>query len=292
MGTDIGGSIRLPAAWCGVFGFKPSLGRIPIDPPYPGRVAGPICRRVDDAALAMRVLSLPDARDAMSLPYQAIDWAALDVNVKGLRIGLLADAGWGLGVDPEIAAAVDAAARAFERAGAVVQTMAPFSTREMADGMDRFWRMRAWLDIAALTDERRALVLPYIRRWAEGGARIAGADLLRAYNQMAALRDAAVRACRGFDFVLSPVAPVAAFGAAMASPLDDPSLPFEHIAFTLPFNMSEQPAASVPCAHRAAGLPIGLQIVGQRHDDLGVLRLAKAWERLRGPLPAWPDPPK
>jgi len=100
-----------------------------------------------------------------------------------------------------------------------------------------------------------------------------------------------VASTQRFDFVLSPVAPNVAFPAEWASPLNDPERPFEHIAFTLPYNMSEQPAASVNCGFTAAGLPIGLQIAGHRHDDLGVLRLARAWERLRGPQHAWPQPP-
>jgi Asp-tRNA(Asn)/Glu-tRNA(Gln) amidotransferase A subunit family amidase len=288
VGTDIGGSIRLPAGWCGVYGLKPSLGRIPIHPPYAGRVAGPMTRTVEDAALMMRTLSRPDWRDAMSLPWQDIDWAALDIEVKGLKLGLMMDAGWGLAVDPEVAAAVQAAARAFEAAGATVEPMKPCSTREMADGLDRFWRMRSWLDYIALPPERQALVLPYIRAWIASGATLSGPQVFHGYSQMGALRDAAVAACQRFDFVLSPVSPVPSYPAEWASPINDPERPFEHIAFTLPFNMSEQPAASIDCGHTAAGLPIGLQIVGHRHDDLGVLRLSRAWERLRPPPRPWP----
>lgn len=291
LGTDIGGSIRLPASWCGVFGFKPSLGRIPIDPPYPGRVAGPITRRVDDAASVMRVLSLPDARDTMSLPYQPIDWSRLEIDLEGLRLGLHLDAGWGLEVDPETRTMVEAAARAFEAAGAVVERLAPFTTRAMADGMDRFWRMRSWLDLQKLPVARRDKVLPYIRRWAEAAAGYGAAEVFEGYSQMGALRDASVRATSAFDFVLSPVSPVPTFAAERASPVDDPERPFEHIAFTLPYNMSEQPCASVPAGLSADGRPIGLQIVGARHDDLGVLRLARAWERLRPALPDWPARP-
>ena len=288
LGTDIGGSIRLPAGWCGVFGLKPSLGRVPIQPPYAGRVAGPMTRTVEDAALMMAVLAQPDWRDTMSLPVQAIDWAALDIDVKGLKIGLMMDAGWGLDVDAEVAGAVTAAARRFEEAGAIVEALAPISTREMADGMDRFWRMRFWLDLSALPEERQHKVLPYLRAWVASGARLSAAQVFHGYSQMGALRDAAVTACQPFDFVLSPVSPVPSFAAEWASPLDDPERPFEHIAFTLPFNMSEQPAASIDCGHTAAGLPIGLQIIGHRHDDLGVLRLARAWERLRPPPRPWP----
>jgi aspartyl-tRNA(Asn)/glutamyl-tRNA(Gln) amidotransferase subunit A len=208
--------------------------------------------------------------------------------VRGLKIGLLMDAGWGMAVEPETAAAVQAAAHAFEAAGAIVEPLRAFSTREMADGMDRFWRMRSWLDICALPDERRIKVLPYIREWVESAAELSAAQLFHGYSQMAALRDAAVSACQPFDFVLSPVSPVPAFAAEWASPLNDPQRPFEHIAFTLPFNMSEQPGLSINCGYTKAGLPIGLQIVGHRHDDVGVLQMARAWEGMRPAQLPWP----
>jgi len=291
LGTDIGGSLRLPAGWCGIFTLKPSLGRIPIHPPYAGRVAGPMTRTVADAALSLQVLTLPDARDTMSLPYAPLDWRQLDRDPRGLKIGLLMDAGWGLPVEPEVRAAVDAAARAFEAAGAVVEPVPPFMTREMADGMDRFWRMRSWLDISALPPGRRAKVLPYITEWARGGERLTGAEVFHGYSQMGAMRDAAVAACRRFDVLLSPVSPMPAYAAELASPTDDPQQPFEHIAFTLAFNMSEQPAASINCGYTAHGLPIGLQIVGARHDDLGVLQVARLWEQIRPAQHPWPEPP-
>jgi len=152
--------------------------------------------------------------------------------------------------------------------------------------------MRSWLDISALPPERRERVLPYIRAWVETGATLSASELFAGYSQMAALRDAAITACQPYDFVLSPVSPVVSFPAEWASPINDPLRPFEHIAFTLPFNMSEQPAASIPCGVSREGMPIGLQIVGHRHDDWGVLKLARAFERLREPLPQWPDPPE
>jgi Asp-tRNA(Asn)/Glu-tRNA(Gln) amidotransferase A subunit family amidase len=291
VGTDIGGSIRLPAGWCGVFGLKPSLGRVPIKPPYAGRVAGPMTRTVRDAALLMRLLSRPDWRDTTSLPYQDIPWDRLTREPKGLKIGLQLDAGWGLAVDPEIRAAVQAAARAFEAAGAIVEPMAPFMTREMIDGMDRFWRLRSWLDISALPAARREKVLPYIRAWAEGGAGIDAAQLFHGYSQMGAMREAAVAACRRFDFVLSPTSPVPTYAAEWPGPTNDPRQPLEHIGFTLPFNMSEQPSASIACGCTAAGLPIGLQITGRRHDDLGVLQAAALYEQLRPAQRPWPQPP-
>ena len=288
VGTDIGGSIRLPAGWCGLVGFKPSGGRIPIKPPYAGRVAGPMTRSVDDAAWLMTVLARPDARDTMSLPHQAIAWRTLTRDVRGLKLGLQLDAGWGLDVEPETRAAIEAAARGFEAAGAIVEPVPAFSSREMADGMDHFWRMRSHLDLQALPPERRAKVLPYIRDWAEGGAALSGAEVFHGYSQMGALREAAVAAGRCFDFVLSPVSPVPSFAAEWASPINDPAWPFEHIAFTLPYNMSEQPAISVHCGFTHGGLPIGLQIAGARHDDLGVLQLARAWEQMRPPMRPWP----
>jgi aspartyl-tRNA(Asn)/glutamyl-tRNA(Gln) amidotransferase subunit A len=291
IGTDIGGSIRLPAGWCGVFGLKPSLGRIPIKPPYAGRVAGPMTRTVADAALMMAELSRPDWRDATSLPYEAIAWDTSALDPKGLKIGLLLDAGWGLPLDAEIAAAVQAAARAFERAGSIVQPLAPFTTREMADGIDRFWRLRSWLDISALPAERREKVLPFIRDWVAPGEHLSAAQLFHGWSQIAVLRDAAVAACQPFDFVLSPVSPVSAYAADWPSPTNDPQRAMEHIGFTLPYNMSEQPAASVDCGATAAGMPIGLQIVGRRHDDLGVLRLARTWEQMRPTPRPWPVPP-
>jgi Asp-tRNA(Asn)/Glu-tRNA(Gln) amidotransferase A subunit family amidase len=295
IGTDIGGSIRLPAAWCGVFGLKPSGGRVPIQPPYLGRVAGPITRRVGDAALLMEALSRPDWRDATSLPAQSIAWRDIEADaadtLRGRRIGLLMDADWGLPLEPEIAAAVQGAAQVFESAGAIVEPLAPFSTREMADGINLFWRMRSWLDISALPPERRARVLPFIRQWVAAATGFSAAQLFHGYSQFAALRDAAVAACQPFDFVLSPVAPVSAFAAEWAMPTNDPLRAMEHIAYTLPWNMSEQPAASIDCGHTAGGLPIGLQIIGARHDDLGVLRLARAWEQLRPAPRPWPALP-
>jgi Asp-tRNA(Asn)/Glu-tRNA(Gln) amidotransferase A subunit family amidase len=134
-------------------------------------------------------------------------------------------------------------------------------------------------------------VLPYIRQWVSTGATLTAADVFHGYSQMGAIREAAVAACQPFDYVLSPVNPVPHYPADWASPINDPMRPFEHIAFTLPYNMSEQPAASVDCGVTRDGVPIGLQIAGRRHDDLGVLRMARAWEEMRGAFRPWPRPP-
>jgi aspartyl-tRNA(Asn)/glutamyl-tRNA(Gln) amidotransferase subunit A len=294
LGTDIGGSLRLPASWCGIFTLKPSLGRIPIDPPYMGRAAGPMTRSVGDAALMMQVLSRPDARDSMSLPTEVIDWAGFDVSpdhLRGLHVGLLLDAGCGLAVDPEIQAAVEHAARLFEAAGAIVEPMQPFMSQAMLDGMDHFWRMRSLVDMKALRPDQRAKVLPYIREWAESAAGFSGEHVFRGFSQFHATRVAAVQACARFDYVISPVSPNMPAAAEAPSPTNDPLRPLEHIGFTVPFNMSEQPAASVNCGYAASGLPIGLQIAGQRFDDLGVLRVARAFEQVRDTQRPWPLPP-
>jgi aspartyl-tRNA(Asn)/glutamyl-tRNA(Gln) amidotransferase subunit A len=286
LGTDIGGSIRLPAGWCGLVGLKPSHGRVPIKPGYAGRVAGPLTRTVEDAALMLAVLAQPDARDPTQLPPGPVQPRSIEP--RGLSIGLWLDAGWGEAVQPEVEAAVVAAAHAFERAGAIVEPLPAFTTREMADGIDRFWRMRSWLDISALLPERRARVLPYILDWVAPAAGYDGATVFRGYSQMQALREAANASCEPFDFVLSPVSPMPAFPVHQASPLHDPARPFEHIAFTLPFNMSEQPALAINAGYTAAGLPIGLQIIGRRFDDAGVLALGALWEQLRPAQQPWP----
>lgn len=290
VGTDIGGSIRLPAGWCGVVGLKPSFGRVPIDPAYYGRVAGPMTRNVTDAALMMRELARPDARDGMSLPPQEIDWLALDLDPRGLRIGVQIEAGIGLPLSDDVRRAVSDAAARFAAAGAIVEEVSPCLTREMLDGLDDFWRQRAWADIGALPPRERDRVLPYIVAWAKGGETLSGERVYRGMSQMQAIRDASLKQIAPFDLIISPVSPVPSFPAHLASPIDDPARPFEHIVFTVAANMSDQPSMAVPAAMTASGLPIGIQITGRRFDDLGVLRAARLWERLRAPLPDWPRP--
>src|SRR5712671_2362611 len=208
LGTDIGGSVRLPAGWCGLVGLKPSLGRIPIDPPYVGRVAGPITRTVDDAALMMSVLSKPDRRDGMSLPAHTINWKALDKSSRKLRIGLMLDLGVGQALEQEVRDVAVKAARAFESAGAVVTEVPGVLTREMLDGLDAFWRVRSWdEDLSGLTPAERARALPYIYKWAESGAKLTGVDVIRGFNATMAIRSAAAKLFADIDYVVSPVSP-------------------------------------------------------------------------------------
>ena len=164
-------------------------------------------------------------------------------------------------------------------------------TRAMLDGMDDFWRMRAWLDISALREERRARILPFIVAWAKRGATLSGERVFRGFSQMAAMREAAVAACRPYDVVLSPTSPIAAFAAELPAPTNDPRASVR--AHRLHARLQHERAAGGEHRLRphAAGLPIGLQIVGHRHDDLGVLQVARAWEAMRPAPPPWPEPP-
>lgn len=288
LGTDIGGSIRLPAALCGAVGLKPSFGRIPVSPPFLGRVAGPLTRSVADAVLAMQVLSRPDARDYMSLPPADLAWSAEPLPLRGLKLGLCLYTGIGSEPEAAVADATLAAARLFEQAGARVEPVAPFLTRAMLDGLDGFWRTRFASDIAHFSESQRAKILPYIRAWIEGGAALSGQDVYRGFAQIPAMSQAANAATAPYDYVLLPVWPTVSFPAEQASPLDDPARPFEHIGYCVSFNMSEQPALSLNCGYSELGMPIGLQIVGRRFDDVGVLRMGAAFERLRGPQRPWP----
>ncbi|MGA0613116.1 amidase [Paracoccus sp. KR1-242] len=288
LGTDIGGSIRLPAGWTGLFGLKPSLGRVPIDPYYTGRVVGPMTPTVDDAALLMRTVTRPDWRDATAVKPEEIDWDAGPTDVRGMRIGLMVDAGCGLPVHPEVAAAIAAAARQFEANGAIIIPIPGVLTREMLDGLDIAWRARFWGQMLKLPTEAREKILPYIREWAEVGASASPVAVAEGFDQTFAMRRAANEALHGLDFILSPVNPMQSYPADWPSPTNDPARPFEHIAFTVAWNMGEQPAASIHCGMTSTGIPIGLQIVGHRFDDLGVMRVARAYEEWRGPITTWP----
>jgi aspartyl-tRNA(Asn)/glutamyl-tRNA(Gln) amidotransferase subunit A len=292
IGTDIGGSIRLPAGWCGLVGLKPSLGRVPIDPPYVGRVAGPMTRIVDDAALMMSVLSKPDRRDGMSLPPDDIHWKTLEKSPRKLRLGLMLDLGVGLPLERPVREVAVKAAKAFESAGAIVTEVKGILSREMLDGLDNFWRARMWDDLEKLAPAERAKVLPYIYKWGESGAKLSGVEVIRGFNATMQIRAAAAKLFCELDYVISPVSPVVNFPAELAGPTNDPYKPFEHICYTVPWNMSENPAISINGGYDEHGFPIGVQIVGRRFDDLGVLAMAKTFEGLRGPQRPWPSPPK
>ncbi|WP_433159753.1 amidase [Kribbella sp. CA-247076] len=284
LGTDIGGSIRLPAGWCGVVGLKPTHGRVAVGNPYPGRAIGPLTRTAADAALALTVISGYDPRDHTSLPPASDNFGA---EVAGLRVALLLDAGVGLPVDPEVSAAVSSAAAVLEKGDAIVEPIEPIITRGMLDGLDSFWRVRSAADIAALPEERRAKVLPQIREWVSTAGELSGFDVFHGYSQMGAMASAVGAVFRSYDVILSPVAPITAFPAELAYPTDDPSRPFEHIAFTVPYNMSQHPATTVNVGWSSSGLPIGAQVAVPHHQDLKALALAAYLDTERR---EWPNP--
>ena len=292
LGTDIGGSVRLPATHCGIFALKPSLGRVPVYPPYIGRVTGPMTRDVRAAAALMNLLSKPDARDFMSLPYQETDYTRLDaLEPKRLKIGLLTDMGAGLAPHPEIVAAAKAAAKALEAAGAAVEEMKPVITPALLDGMSRFFEARSYNDFAAMPAAKQAKVLPFIAQWCTWRAKdFSGRDVMAAYAAYVTLRDVTVSATAPYDFVICPTSPILPYEAELPAPGNDPRNALPHIAFTVPFSMSEQPAASLNWTFSTGGLPIGVQVIGRRFDDLGVLKLSAWLEQARPAQKPWPNP--
>ena len=201
------------------------------------------------------------------------------------------DLGVGQALEKPVREVVVKAAKAFEAAGAVVTEVDGVLTREMLDGLDNFWRARLWDDLSKLSAGERGKTLPYILNWAEAGAKLSGVDVIRGFNATMAIRAAAAKLFADIDYVISPVSPVVKFAAELAAPLNDPDRPFEHITYTVPWNMSENPAVSINGGYDSKGFPIGVQIVGRRFDDLGVLGMAKAFEGLRGPQKPWPAPP-
>lgn len=287
VGSDIGGSVRLPATWHGLASLKPSEGLIPLDAPYLGRAAGPLARRVGDVAALMSVIGVPDARDYSTRSYPAMDWQ-LAVDPAGLRVGVQLEPGYGLAVEPAIAAAVENAAEVLRAAGARVGRVEPFVTEELITGIDGFWRARSLADLRDRSEAEQELVLPYIRQWCAGGGRFDGPATVRNYQQFAALARATRATTGDYDVVLSPVAPVLAFAAEQPMPQTDPELPMQHISFTVPYNMSGQPAGTINAGRAEDGRWIGLQVAaGIGRDDLvvGVQR----WLEERLPQPDWPS---
>lgn len=282
VGTDIGGSLRLPASWNAIVSLKPSNGRISINPPFFGRVAGPMSRTVADNALFMSVLARFDPADFMALPPADIDWMHLHgFDPRSARIALHLDAGAGMPVEPETLAIIERAAQTFRDAGATITEIPPFFSQEALDDLDRFWRVRGWVDYLAMKPERRDLLLPFIREWVHGGKDVAGETLMRCVNRKLEVRRVTQQATERFDFVLSPVSPVPTFPVDWPMPSNDVHRAMDHIAFTVPYNMSEQPAISVNAGFTAAGKAVGLQISGRRFADLEVLQAATWFESHR-----------
>ncbi len=281
VGSDGAGSIRIPAAFSGVFGLKPSFGRVPAHPPSAmGQLShtGPIARSVADAALMLNVLAQPDHRDPHTLPPARSDYLdGIEAGVHGWRIAFSPDLGYAR-VDPEIAAAAAAAARQFERLGAAVEEVGAIfpSPRE---ALFTLWAAGAAKLLAGLPAERRALADPGLVATAAAGERISAVDYLGADFVRHELGRRMAELHRTYDLLLTPTMPVPAL--PVGQDLNDPAHERHWIdwsPFTYPFNMTRQPAASIMCGLTSGGLPIGLQIVGPLYADDRVLRAARAFE--------------
>jgi aspartyl-tRNA(Asn)/glutamyl-tRNA(Gln) amidotransferase subunit A len=285
VGSDMGGSVRIPAAFCGIVGLKPSYGRVPLADPWQALVAGPMARSVGDLARMLTLIARPDPRDYTSLPWDDRDYLAhLDAGVRGLRIGLMLDIGFGIPVQEEVRALVESAAAAFGLLGAAVEPMPPIFDEDPEPDFDRMMQAYAWAEFDLLGPEERSWVMPEIADWCRQGESLGAVALTRASIGIGETRRRVIAATAPYDLVLSPTMGMAAF---------DANLPWasggsRHNPFCFPFNLSEQPAVSICCGFTASGLPVGLQIVGRRFDDAGVLRAARAYESVRPPLPRRP----
>ena len=286
VGTDGGGSIRVPASFCGIFGLKPSFGRVPAWPLSPtGTVShlGPMTRSVADAATMMNVITRPDARDWHSLPYDPADYRdELDAGIGGLRVAWSPRLGR-FDVDDEIAAIAGAAVQAFVEAGAHVDAVDP-SLANVEDIFKVHWWIGCHNAVRGMSNEQRALLDPGLARIADNAKAIALDDYLDAVAARSRLGAAMREFHARYDLLVTPTVAVAPFTAGRLAPetMGDVGSDWTRWAsFSYPFNLTQQPAASVPCGFTKAGLPVGLQIVGPMHDDRRVLRAARAFEKLR-----------
>ena len=283
LGTDGAGSLRIPAAFTGVFGMKPSFGRVPVYPALMLNVLshqGPITRTVADAALMLSAIAQPDARDMAAWNTPAPDFSAgLDDGVRGLRIAFSPRLGQDIALDAEIEAAARRAARALQEQGAVVEEADPplEGTREMIQKM--WWPVMTAL-VDAVAPERRGEIDPGILVLAERGRRFTVGDYLAAYTARAELHNAMLRFHQRYDLLLTPTMPVTALKVGLETP-EGGGYGDEWTGwspYTYPFNLTQQPAASVPSGLAGNGLPMGVQIVGPLGADPMVLRAARALE--------------
>lgn len=284
IGTDGGGSVRIPAAFCGIFTIKPTYGRIPHYPASPfGTLAhaGPMTTTVAETALMLDVLSGPDSRDWSALaPPSGSFLDGLDVGVAGLRIAFSPDLGFAH-VDPEVADSVARAAQVFTELGATVEQVDP----GFADPVEDFhvlWFAGAAKSVAHLTDAQRELLDPGLREIVEQGLTYSAQDYLEATNTRMLLGQRMGAFHETYDLLLTPTVGIPPFEAGLEVPPGASSPRWTGwTPFTYPFNMTQQPAASAPCGFTSDGLPIGLQIVGARHSDALVLRASRAFEQAR-----------
>jgi len=284
VGSDGGGSVRIPGAFTGTFAMKPTYGLIPLYPASPfGTLShgGPMSWTVPDAALLLDVITGPDARDWSAMPTPARSFTdALGDGVAGLRIGYSPDLGY-VRVDPEVADRVARAVEAFTELGAHVERVDP----GFADPIEPFkvlWYAAATKTVANVKPDQRELVDPGLREIAAAGEAYSAQDYVDANAARVALGQTTGAFHQTYDLLLTPSLPIPAFTAGQEVPdgWSDPRW-MSWTPFTYPFNMTQQPAATVPCGFTAAGLPVGLQIVGKRHDDAKVLAACQAFATAR-----------
>ena len=284
IGTDGGGSIRIPCGFTGLFGIKPSFGRVPAWPLSPfGTVAhvGPMTRSVADAALMLGVLALPDARDWHALPYDDRDYRTrLDFGVEGLRIAYSPDLGYAK-VDKEVAEITRKAVSLFQDLGARVEEKNPgFDNQEAV--FRAHWFPGATLLLKNIPGKQQSLIDPGLREVAGLGEKYSMLDVLEAQQKRGALGTHMNLFHRDYDLLVTPTLAVPAFDVGLEFPEQAKGGRWtDWTPFTYPFNLTQQPAASIPCGLTKAGLPVGLHIVGPRYADALVLRAARAFETAR-----------
>jgi aspartyl-tRNA(Asn)/glutamyl-tRNA(Gln) amidotransferase subunit A len=289
VGTDAGGSIRIPASFCGIFGLKPTFGRVAAYPPSAfGDVAhvGPMARHVEDAALMLDAIKGPDSRDWHSLPDDGIAYREQVRNgsLKGRRIALSPTLGFAE-PQPAVREAVERAARAFVELGAIVEPADPFAESPMPIfqtlALAGFWAL-----LRAQTPEQVAVMDPGLVEMCRRGERVTQAQYVEALGQRGALGQRLRQFFDRYDLLLSPTMPIP---AAYADPRTDnrpnPNNAWEWVTYTYVFNLTKNPSASIPCGF-ADGLPIGLMVTGPLWDDLGVLQACRAYEATAGHV--WP----
>ncbi len=282
VGTDGGGSIRIPCSFTGLFGLKPSFGRVPAWPLSPfGTVAhvGPIARSVADAALMMNVIALPDARDWHALPFEGRDWrTGLEHGIADLRIAWSPDLGYA-NVDAEVASIVKDALRVFTDLGAKVEEKNPgFENPEPI--FRTHWFSGAAFLVNSIPPEKRKRLDPGLLEIAEQGMKVTAAEILDAQMKRGALGTHMNLFHRDYDLLVTPTLAVAAFDVGREFP-EGKKRWIDWTPFSFPFNLTQQPAASIPCGFTKSGLPVGLHLVGRKYGDASVLRAARAFESAR-----------
>ena len=293
VGTDGGGSIRIPASFTGIFGVKASYGRVPAWPLSPfGTVAhvGPMTRNVRDGAMMLQVMSAPDVRDWTSLPPTDTDYlAGLSASIRGKKIAYSPTLGYAT-VHPEVAAAVKNAAKLFEDLGAIVEEVDPGFENPLPI-FNTLWWSGAAFALRNLDDKQLNELDPGLRTVVEEGAKITLTDYLEANQARGDLGIKMRKFHETYDLLITPALSIPAFEAGKLAPekLAAVGAWVDWTPFSYPFNLTQQPACSINCGFSGDGLPIGLQIVGPMQDDLSVLNAAFAFEQVSSVAGARPD---